>query len=48
MAQQPDGSVAPNTVIQVFQKGYRLRDRMLRAARVVVSGAPKEEEEGGE
>lgn len=47
MAQQPDGSVAPNTVIQVFQKGYRLRDRMLRAARVVVSGAPKEEE-GGE
>lgn len=48
MAQQPDGSVAPNTVIQVFQKGYRLRDRLLRAARVVVSAAPKAEEEGGE
>jgi len=47
MAQQPDGSVAPNTVIQVFQKGYRLRDRLLRAARVVVSSAPNEEEGGG-
>jgi molecular chaperone GrpE len=44
MAQQPDGSVAPNTVIQVFQKGYRLRDRMLRPARVVVSAAPKDDE----
>jgi len=38
MVQQPDASVAPNTVLQVYQKGYRLRDRLLRPARVVVSG----------
>ena len=33
-----------NTVIDVFQKGYRLRDRMLRAARVVVAARPADEE----
>jgi molecular chaperone GrpE len=37
MAQQEDDSVPPNTVVQVFQKGYQLRDRLLRPARVVVS-----------
>jgi molecular chaperone GrpE len=37
MAQQEDDSVPANTVIEVFQKGYRLRDRLLRPARVVVS-----------
>ena len=37
MAQQEDDSVPANTVIAVFQKGYRLRDRLLRPARVVVS-----------
>ena len=39
MAQQSDDSVAPNTVVQVYEKGYRLRDRLLRPARVVVSSA---------
>ena len=43
MAQQPSESASPNTVINVFQKGYRLRDRMLRAARVVVAAPPVEE-----
>jgi molecular chaperone GrpE len=37
MAQQESDSVPANTVIEVFQKGYRLRDRLLRPARVVVS-----------
>lgn len=37
MAQQEDDSVPANTVVSVFQKGYRLRDRLLRPARVVVS-----------
>ena len=37
MAQREDDSVPMNTVIEVFQKGYRLRDRLLRPARVVVS-----------
>jgi molecular chaperone GrpE len=39
MAQVPDDSVPPGTVVQVFQPGYRLRDRLLRPAQVVVSGA---------
>ena len=49
MAQKPDDSVAPNTVMEVLQKGYQLRDRLLRAARVVVAKAPvaEKEEEGG-
>lgn len=47
MAQKEDDSVPANTVIEVFQKGYRLRDRLLRPARVVVS-KPSEGDEGGE
>ena len=45
VAQKEDDSVPANTVIEVFQKGYRLRDRLLRPARVVVS---KPSEGGGE
>ena len=41
MAQVENGDVPPNTVIQVLQTGYMLRDRMLRPARVVVSKAPE-------
>ncbi len=37
MAQREDDTVPANTVVEVFQKGYRLRDRLLRPARVVVS-----------
>jgi molecular chaperone GrpE len=33
------------TVIQVIQKGYRLGDRVLRPARVVVAAAPEQNEE---
>ena len=49
MAQKPDDSVSPNTVMEVLQKGYQLRDRLLRAARVVVAKATTEEkpEESG-
>ena len=32
---------APNTVVQVFQKGYRLQDRVLRPALVSVAKAPE-------
>lgn len=42
MTQQLHESAPANTVMQVFQKGYRLRDRLLRPARVVVSGGPGE------
>ena len=37
MAQTPNASVAPNTVLEVLQKGYKLRDRLLRPARVIVA-----------
>jgi molecular chaperone GrpE len=40
VAQQEDGSLPANTVVQVYQPGYRLWDRLLRPARVVVSKAP--------
>jgi molecular chaperone GrpE len=45
MSQVVDGSVAPNTVAQVLEKGYLLRDRLLRPARVVVSREPDGEAE---
>jgi molecular chaperone GrpE len=52
MAQRPDDSVAPNTVMEVLQKGYQIRNRLLRAVRVVVAKSPEDEseekkEEGG-
>jgi molecular chaperone GrpE len=40
--ENPD--LAPNTVAEVFQGGYLLNDRLLRAALVVVAVAPKEGE----
>lgn len=40
MAQVPDGDHPPNTVVEVFQRGYQLRSRLLRPARVVVSKLP--------
>ena len=47
MAQVPMTESEPNTVVDVLQKGYQLRDRLVRASRVVVSKAP-EPGEGGE
>jgi molecular chaperone GrpE (heat shock protein) len=35
-------------VIEVLQKGYRLGDRVLRPARVVISGGPGEETPDGD
>lgn len=46
VAQKEDDSVPANTVIEVFQKGYRLRDRLLRPARVVVSKPAEGGDEG--
>jgi molecular chaperone GrpE len=37
MGQVPNDEVPANTVLQVLQKGYQIRDRMLRPARVLVS-----------
>lgn len=40
MAQLPNGELAPNTVVDVMQKGYTLAGRLLRPALVAVSRAP--------
>ena len=40
--QQPSPDHPPRTVLREVQKGYRLHDRLLRAAKVVVSGEPVE------
>ncbi|MDZ7802659.1 nucleotide exchange factor GrpE [Thiohalophilus sp.] len=37
---------APNTVINVMQKGYLLNDRLIRPAMVIVSRAPKADDRG--
>jgi molecular chaperone GrpE len=39
MAQVESGAVPPNTVIDVLQKGFRLRDRLVRPSRVIVAKA---------
>jgi len=40
LAQQPDASVPPNTVIQEVVRGYRWQDRLLREAQVIVAAGP--------
>lgn len=37
---QPSVEAAPDTVITVVQAGYRIHDRLLRPARVIVARAP--------
>ncbi|MFL5342333.1 MAG: nucleotide exchange factor GrpE, partial [Gemmataceae bacterium] len=38
--QQPAADQPPNTVIQVLEQGYMIHDRVLRAAKVIVSTQP--------
>jgi molecular chaperone GrpE len=38
VAQQPVDGAQPGTVVEVYQRGYRLGDTVLRPARVVVAG----------
>jgi molecular chaperone GrpE len=40
LAQQPDASVPPQTVVQEVVRGYRWQDRMLREAQVIVAATP--------
>ena len=44
MTMHPSADVAPNTVINVFQKGYILNGRLIRPAMVVVSKAVESSE----
>jgi len=48
MAAQESAEHEPNTVIHVLQKGYRLGERLLRPAMVIVAkGAPNDGHSGG-
>ena len=38
--QQPRNDVTPGTVVEVLEPGYRLHERVLRPARVVVTAPP--------
>jgi len=44
MTLAPSTDVAPNHICQVIQKGYRLHDRLLRPARVIVAKAAEGED----
>ncbi len=41
LAQQPSAEVAEDHVIQTVRAGYRLNDRLIRAANVIVSSGPE-------
>ena len=45
MAVAPSDEAEPGTVLEVFQKGYTIHDRLLRAARVVVAREPAENDD---
>ena len=38
VAQQPVEGAEPGVVVEVFQRGYRMGDSVVRPARVVVAG----------
>ena len=40
---QPSGDQAEGTIIEVVQKGYKLGDRVVRPARVVVAAPPEDD-----
>jgi molecular chaperone GrpE len=44
MAQEESDEVPPGTVVRVLQKGYALRDRLLRPTRVMVSRRSSQED----
>ena len=47
IAREETSEAAPGTILEVFQKGYVLNDRLLRPARVKVAAAPPEAKSGG-
>ncbi len=48
MSMQPSADVEPNTVLNVFQKGYLLNGRLLRPAMVIVSKKAPDDKENTE
>lgn len=47
VAQEPSDEVAEGTIIRVTRRGFRLKERLLRAASVVVSSGPGKTEPAG-
>ncbi|MBD3315088.1 MAG: nucleotide exchange factor GrpE, partial [Chitinivibrionales bacterium] len=45
MMKIPDSEVPEGHVAQIFEKGYRLRDRVIKHAKVIVSSGPAETDE---
>ncbi len=43
MSRPPQGGEEPGTIVQEYQKGYRLGDRTIRATKSVVAAVPEEE-----
>ena len=46
MGQMPSAEHPPGTVLEVFQQGWMLRDRLVRPAMVIVAAEPTEAQEG--
>ena len=46
VAQQPVEGAEPGTVVEVFQRGYRMGDSVVRPARVVVAATVAERDHG--
>lgn len=46
MSMLPSSDMPPGHVLAVLQKGYRLNERLLRPARVIVAGEPASRSEG--
>jgi len=47
LLQVPRADVPPGTVVEEIARGYRLNDRVIRHARVIVSSAPQDEPPAG-
>jgi molecular chaperone GrpE len=45
MAQSPNDSVPANTIVEVLEKGYQLRGRLIRPSRVIVAQAPEDKDQ---
>ena len=47
MMRQPTAEHPPGTILEVIAKGYQLRDRVIRPAKVIVAGPPTDSEQRG-
>ncbi len=45
MAQSPNDSVPANSIVQVLEKGYQLRGRLVRPSRVIVAQLPEDKDQ---